>query len=370
MESIVENPVFVSGHTRSGTNLLMRLLDGSTNLLTPPGVGKLHSLRRLAWQKITGDEDVVSRSIRLLKAIELHLKPAKAEVFSKHLRTNLSVLKGAGFKADLLAILQTIVQYADQSNPASLTKWLEKNHNQEFYWGRALLAFTNPQLLVMLRDPRDVWGSWREMCKQQNLDTSERQMRRNLQQHLIEEIIETGLGVQRFGDFEALLTYYKVPESKIGSLQNAVTQVMYEGMQSKAVNVDIIDTAAFPHSDSAAGRFAWNYRIIAERALWLRENFPKQVDTIIYEALATNPDETISTITTFCGIELPSTIAPTEHGDQWGGNSSFADSFQGVSTQSIGRWQTRLDQSEIEAVMDVAWPAYERATIDKYEPVR
>lgn len=360
MQRLIENPIFVSGHTRSGTNLLMRLLDGSTNLLTPPGVGKLHSLRRLAWQPFSGNEDVVTRGSRLLDTIELSLEPAPAEAFATYLRANLSDQERVGFKADLAAILKTIVQYAGHSELTSQTKWLEKNHNQEFYWGRALLAFANPQLLVMFRDPRDVWASWRKMCKQLNLDTSKRQMRRNLQQHLIEEVIETGLGVRRFADFSALLAYYKVPDSKVENLQTAVTQVMYEGMHSKAVNKDIIDTAAFLHSDSDAGRFAWNYRIIAERALWLQQHYPTQVSTVVYEELTSTPSTVISDIARFCGIEIPRTVAPTELGSKWGGNSSFSPTFKGVSTQSIGRWKKSLQVDEIAAITTIAWPAYQK----------
>ena len=72
MSDLIDNPVFISGHTRSGTNLLMRLLDGSESLLTPPGVGKLHVLRRLSFNIQNDKENHDARAKRILKLIELN----------------------------------------------------------------------------------------------------------------------------------------------------------------------------------------------------------------------------------------------------------------------------------------------------------
>lgn len=338
--------------------MLMRLLDGSSGLLSPPGVGKMHTLRRLSWSSGDG-EDNEGRMKRLLGLVELQLSEEKLQKFRSHLFISVSNAP-TGFKGDVTALLNAIKDYSGFEN-SKLQKWVEKNHNLEFYWGRVLMAFSNPRLLVMMRDPRDVWGSWREECRKNNLDTGKTQMRRNLQQHLFEETVEASLGVSRFKNTPDILEYYKVPEKNRTVFNKALSNVMFNGIQGADVNAEIIDVDAYAHSDNEAGRFAWNYRIIAERTMWLVNTYPDKAAIVCYENLVISPEKMVKQITEFCEIEIPLNIAPTEIGEQWSGNSSFAANFQGVSTDSVGRWKKRLDDEEVAAIMAVAGKAYEES---------
>lgn len=358
---LLENPVLISGHTRSGTNLLMRLLDGSGHLLSPPGEGKINVLRRLSWQRPAKEETVAQRFNRLDATLELLLKGENREKYCRSLETTIAKTYGRGFKSDVQIVLNTFQNYAGLEN-ADLRCWVEKNHNLEFYWGRALQAFANPRLLVLVRDPRDVWGSWREFCKRGNLDTGEAQFVRNLQQHLVEEMIEASLGVSRFNSQDEIMDYYRVLQQNKDVLNRMVATVLYEGMHGLAVNEQIMDLAAFAHSDSAAGRFAWNHRIIAERSMWLTEAYPKMAAIVGYETLTHHPEQAIQRVADFCNIAVPAEIAPTEIGASWEGNSSFSSGFQSVSTDSVGRWKEKLNDEEVAAIEAVAWEPYEKAT--------
>lgn len=365
MKPLIENPVFISGHTRSGTNLLMRLLDGSPSLLSPPGVGKLHLLRRLSWQRVPANESATARFDRLENALELQLQDEKLDKFRDALRCAIEKTPSCGFKNDVQVVLNTFRKYASLED-AELQRWVEKNHNQEFYWGRALQAFSNPRLLLMVRDPRDVWGSWRELCKRENLDTGEAQFVRNIQQHLVEEIIEAGLGVSRFNNQAEIMDYYRVSKQNMDSLNSMVSTALYEGVQTSAVNNPILDVSAFAESDSAAGRFAWNHRIISERGMWLTEAYPEMVAIVGYETLTHHPEQSVQRIADLCNIAVPSEIKPTEIGSSWEGNSSFSSGFQSVSTDSVGRWKQKLNAEEVAAIEAVAITQYQKATASSW----
>lgn len=362
---LIESPIFISGHTRSGTNLLMRLLDGSPHLLSPPGVGKLHLLRRLSWQRTPSNETPAMRFERLSKDLELQLQGEKLDKFRNALQAAIAKTPSRGFKNDVQIVLETFKIYASLEN-AELHRWVEKNHNQEFYWSRALQAFSNPRLLLMVRDPRDVWGSWRELCKRENLDTGEAQFVRNIQQHLVEEIIEAGLGVSRFNSQAEIMDYYRVPAQNIDGLNKMVATVLFEGPHTNALNSPIMDVSAFAESDSAAGRFAWNHRIISERGMWLTEAYPEMVAIVGYETLTHHPGQSVQRIADFCNIAVPAEIKPTEIGSSWEGNSSFSSGFQSVSTDSVGRWKQKLNAEEVAAIEAVALTQYEKATASSW----
>lgn len=357
--NLLESPIFISGHPRSGTNLLMRLLDGSTDLLSPPGVGKLHILRRLSFNSGFINESSTERKNRLFSTIELQLDSPKSERFQKLLEDSIAKTTTIGFKSDVGIIIDAIMKYTEASS--GIKRWTEKNHNLEFYWARAMFAFSNPILLVMVRDPRDVWASWRELCKRYGMDTGQMQMRRNVQQHLFEELIETNLGISRFENIEAIFDYYKVPEKNKALLNELTTKVLFNGINSNDVNCEVIDIDAFSYSDVDAGRMAWNHKIISERSMWLAKNFKNNVKVISYEGLTNNPKDIIDSVSRMCKIASPKTIAPTEVGQTWAGNSSFSDNLSGVSTQSVGRWKEKLNAEEVDAIENVAIPSYNLA---------
>lgn len=359
MKNLIDFPLFISGHTRSGTNLLMRLLDGSKGLMTPPGVGKLHTLRRFAWRQPSNNEGVYDQVKRISELLELELKSNEFEKFEEHLKRSIGKNQSPSFRGDIEGVLDAIQGYGNFGEK-QIKRWVEKNHNLEFYWGRALLSFANPSMVVMLRDPRDVWGSWREECKRNNLDTSKKQMRKNLQQHLFEEMIESSFGVNRFQDFKELQKYYKIPNDKLNRLHEGIAHALIEGINTDYVNSDIIDLDGYDYADNPAGRFAWNYKVIGDRANWLMHKYPQQVTTLSYEKLTHYPDQMVTWMANFAGIEVPESITPTEIGNDWGGNSSFENNFKGVSTDSVGRWKEKLDGQEVEAVEAVAWDAYKQ----------
>ena len=69
---------------------------------------------------------------------------------------------------------------------------------------------------------------------------------------------------------------------------------------------------------------------------------------IRYEDLVQAPRESLEKVCRFIGIEfLPELFAPTRGGRQWQGNSSFHNSFSGISAQSVDHWKSELTEDEI-----------------------
>ena len=67
-----------------------------------------------------------------------------------------------------------------------------------------------------------------------------------------------------------------------------------------------------------------------------------------YEDLIQAPRESLEGVCRFIGIEfLPELLAPTRGGRQWQGNSSFHNSFSGISAQSVDHWKSELSANEV-----------------------
>jgi hypothetical protein len=74
---------------------------------------------------------------------------------------------------------------------------------------------------------------------------------------------------------------------------------------------------------------------------------PEKYLLMPYEDLVTQPEEKLTEICAFLGIEdHPILRQPTKRGQLWRGNSMFDDRFSTISSAAVGRWQTVLDPYE------------------------
>jgi hypothetical protein len=105
-------------------------------------------------------------------------------------------------------------------------------------------------------------------------------------------------------------------------------------------------------------RHSKSFRLVNEwnRNIWqcqrLRDR-PDQFLSIRYEDLLADPKAILNRVCEFIGISARAlTLAPTKAGQQWQGNSSYGDSFKGISTIPLDRWKDELCADE------VAWIEY------------
>lgn len=108
------------------------------------------------------------------------------------------------------------------------------------------------------------------------------------------------------------------------------------------------------HPDWQPEFFAANWKRSTKAGLSNQERFGAQRYRLVrYEDLVTTPREQIEALVDFLGIDWdPSLTAPTRAGEQWQGNSMFANQFQQISAAPIGRWQKNLTTRDA-AVIEV-----------------
>lgn len=80
-----------------------------------------------------------------------------------------------------------------------------------------------------------------------------------------------------------------------------------------------------------------------------------------YEDLTRSPAEEIQKITEFLQIDWDSTLtAPTRAGEQWRGNSMFANLFEEISAAPIARWKDQLAPIETAVIELGTAPLFEK----------
>ncbi len=98
------------------------------------------------------------------------------------------------------------------------------------------------------------------------------------------------------------------------------------------------------HPDWSPEFFAANWKRSTQAGLQNRRLYGDERYTILrYEDLTRAPEEYLKTMVNFLGITWdPSLSAPTRAGEQWQGNSMFADQFQSISAAPVARWKEKL----------------------------
>jgi hypothetical protein len=98
------------------------------------------------------------------------------------------------------------------------------------------------------------------------------------------------------------------------------------------------------HPDWTAEFFAANWTRSTRAGLDNRERYgPQRYLMIRFEDLVRDPEAQVRALTDFLEIEWDNALfAPTRAGEQWQGNSMFADQFQAISAAPVDRWKVGL----------------------------
>lgn len=349
----IENPIFISGHPRSGTNLLLRLIDGSQGVFVPPGEGKLNILRRFYGKNSLDLNEKETAFKQIRKNIELNLNEDEESKVSNILKNTIKNTKGCvGIYGLINILLSSLKEYrAENNNEVPMSRWIEKNHNIEFYWGRAKTLFGNPKLLFVSRDPIGNWASWKQYCKNNDLKNDINQARRNISSHLINEIMELSYGIDRFNSLEKLSDYYALT----GDSCQKICRILF-GNKSYGEELEkLIEISRFDSIDSSAGRFAWNYKIMTEKVVSLSACYPDNVMVVKFEDMIDNTETIMRSLLDFCGLEFNTcNLIPTSNGIPWIGNSSFAkESDSGINASAMRRGHADLPENEVNIINKV-----------------
>ena len=110
------------------------------------------------------------------------------------------------------------------------------------------------------------------------------------------------------------------------------------------------------HPDWQPEFFALNWRRSTRAGQENRQRYGAQRYHILcYEDLTQAPEATLRQLTGFLDIDWdPSLAAPTRAGEQWAGNSMFADQFSGISAAPVRRWREKLSPTEAAVIEQMA----------------
>jgi len=161
---IAGTPLLLCGHPRSGTTLLLSLLDGHREILAYPDETKyfraIHGrrglldagalLRRTRIGRMTCERTTALEAIRAVRGVD----EAKFE------RVLVEQLSAVATPSDLLPAVMLAYAAAIGSEPRRY--WAEKTPLHEFDLDTALDLWPDMRALYIVRDARDVYASFRE----------------------------------------------------------------------------------------------------------------------------------------------------------------------------------------------------------------
>jgi len=112
------------------------------------------------------------------------------------------------------------------------------------------------------------------------------------------------------------------------------------------------------HENWTAQQFAESWRQSTRAGLKHQKRYGSEKYLMIrYEDFTSSPDEMISKICKFMGIDDdPSMRTPQRGGRSWEGNSMFSDTFKTISSAPVGRWKESLTGSELITIETIDRP--------------
>ena len=281
----LDTPVFIVGHPKSGTSLLVSLLDGHPELVVIPEETDFYPViyQYLRWVdfKNMSVEDAVS-IIEKIVYERTHLRyllsrskgeyiggnydyhEFQTEVFIETFRNYM-----LSHPVEYSTILRGIAIAFKEASPldkvkSNIVAWVEKTPRHEFFAKTFSKWFARAKFIHIVRDPRDNWASYKK--KHPNLNI-----------------------------FQFIVSYRRS---------------YWQGI----CNRDTVD----------------NYMILN------------------YEELLTSPEYVMERIAEFIGIHFANVLlTPSKLGKQWTGNSMWKEKYKGITTAPIGRYKKSLSHQEI-----------------------
>lgn len=158
ISNLGDRSVFISGMGRSGTTLLLKLLDGHPELMVIPVETMFF---RAALPEFGGPQDLdhCLEKLRpwLLPAARIRARPVDLDALEASVRRKFAAT--AGTARDVLVSLA--LSWAEVTGQSDRVRWVEKTPRNQLYLDQMVDWFPDFRLLHVVRDPRGVFASHR-----------------------------------------------------------------------------------------------------------------------------------------------------------------------------------------------------------------
>jgi hypothetical protein len=278
-----ENAIFICGHRKTGTTLMLNLLDNHPQLsVFPVDSNFFYKCYPICFDQNYSTEeilDVIKNGVikQLLNDYDKFSSSDKADLnfnFENFQRDFMELQTTPLSPKNLLSALSFSFK-KNFKNLSTQKKWVEKTTSTEIYATDIFNWFPNAKFIHIIRDPRDNWAS-----------------------------LKSGWNFR----------YEKFNESSNQLLQSLIDRGKL-GMELAIHNVSLFGKE--------------RYKVIK------------------YEDLGNKPKTIMRDICDFLNIEFdPIVLTPTIMGKPWKGNNFDGLEFNEISNVNVGNWKQRIDSKE------------------------
>lgn len=284
--SYIDNPVFICGHRKAGTTLLINLMDGIEDAIVyPDDSGFFYMYFPTFCKNLYSDEEKLSRLLdriakENLKEVIDRQKTSIENKNSLYQKQDEFIKKLQCFQQPNFStkqLLEHFIRSFGETFQGNKTPkfWMEKTTSSEIYALELKEMFPNAKFIHIIRDPRDNWSSMLSGWDKRYVNYNQSK------QHLLNSMIERG---------------------KLG-FQMAIDNL---------TNIGSTD-----------------YLILK------------------YEELVNNPIVVMQNIANFLNVSFSEILlSPSTFGIPWAGNNFDEKSFSGISSSSVGQWKSKVERSD------------------------
>ena len=286
MSNYLENPVFICGHRKTGTTMLINLFDGARDAVVFPDDSTFFYMYFPRF--IDGDYTIEEKRERLADVLlgEVHKRKidrancSNDERLKLYRGLELFIEEVHGWNEQDFELKNILPRFMEGYNRhfqhvVDPKVWIEKTTSTEIYALELAETFQKAKFIHIIRDPRDNWGSllsgWKKRYK-------------------------------NFNDEENRLKQSLIERSRLG-FEMAIANKKILGKE--------------------------RYKIIR------------------FEDLTMSPQNKMKELAEFIGINYNENLLyPSTFGHRWEGNNFDGDKFSKPSAQNVNRWQDRISKKD------------------------
>jgi len=283
----LDKPIFLAGHRKSGTTLLLSLFDNHEQIsVFPPDSGFWYAYYPRYASDEYSDAEKIQRIIDVSYGnfradyINVDESAGNAYPYDDLIEKFRNLMEGRECSPSI--IIQTVIEAFEANNPVKRGVprcWIEKTTSTEIYASEVFDWFPHAKMIHLIRDPRDNYASLKSGWDKRYKDMNDSHKR------LLQSMLDRG-GL---------------------------------GLKLAKVNEFCFDTD--------------RYKVIR------------------YEDLTANPKAIMQELAAFVGIDYAnSLVQPTYCGISWKGNNFDGLKFDKPSNINVGRWKERIDESDAKLI--------------------